>query len=111
MKTLGLALVFLPLSWGQKDPLNDFCRRFGQQSAVIDSRLYIDGGLVDWNPISQNPQNYTSELPPWISFPSEVSQPYLRCLACDRVVGRNRQFLALSGDPSPTGFRLYLIFH
>ena len=43
-----------------KDPLNDFCRRFGHQSTVIDSHLYIDGGLVNWNPISQNPSNYTS---------------------------------------------------
>ena len=48
---------------------------------------------------------------PGIFFPSEVSQPYLRRLACHRVVGRNRQSLALSDDPSPSGVRLYLIFH
>jgi hypothetical protein len=43
-----------------KDPVNDFCRRWGHQTAVIDRKLYIDGGQVDWNPISQNPLNYTS---------------------------------------------------
>ena len=26
-------------------------------------RLYIDGGLVNYNPFSQNPLNYTSMLP------------------------------------------------
>jgi hypothetical protein len=58
----GLLLLFAGLSSQQKDPLNDFCRRFGQQTAVVNSKLYIDGGFVDWNPISQNDQNYTSEL-------------------------------------------------
>jgi hypothetical protein len=43
----------------QKDPLNDFCRRFGHAPAVIDKRLFIDGGLLNWNPISQNPNNFT----------------------------------------------------
>jgi hypothetical protein len=61
-KAYGLLLLFVGLSVQQKDPLNDFCRRFAHQAAVIDSKLYIDGGFVDWNPISQNPQNYTSEL-------------------------------------------------
>jgi hypothetical protein len=61
-KICGLFLLFVGLSWQQKDPLNDFCRRFGHQTAVIDEKLYIDGGFVDWNPISQNDQNYTSEL-------------------------------------------------
>ena len=57
---LAFALVG---TWAQdvKDPINDFCRRFGHQTAIIDSHLYIDGGLVNWNPISQNPSNYTSQ--------------------------------------------------
>ena len=29
-----------------KDPTNDFCRRHRQQTCVIDSKLYIDGGMV-----------------------------------------------------------------
>ncbi|KAK3071107.1 hypothetical protein LTR53_009241 [Teratosphaeriaceae sp. CCFEE 6253] len=30
------------------DPLAQSCRRFGHQTTVIDNRLYIDGGLVDY---------------------------------------------------------------
>ena len=33
-------------------------------------RLYIDGGLVNFNPFSQNPLNYTSMLPE--SMPSAL---------------------------------------
>jgi transcription elongation factor GreA-like protein len=29
-----------------KDPIKDVCRRHLQQTCVIDSKLYIDGGLV-----------------------------------------------------------------
>jgi hypothetical protein len=65
---LGVLLFFVELSWQQKDPLNDFCRRFGHQSAVVDSRLYLDGGFVDWNPIAQNRQNYTSKTGSLLHF-------------------------------------------
>ena len=44
-----------------KDPLVDFCRRWGHQTAQVDGKLYIDGGLVAWNPLSANPLNYTSQ--------------------------------------------------
>jgi hypothetical protein len=54
-------LFFVQFSRQQKDPINDFCRRFGHQSTIIDDKLYIDGGLVDWNPISENPANYSSK--------------------------------------------------
>jgi hypothetical protein len=58
---LVVTLVFAAQSLQDtKDPVNDFCRRFGHQTAVIDRKLYIDGGLIQWNPISQNPLNYTS---------------------------------------------------
>ncbi|KAL1624532.1 hypothetical protein SLS54_003875 [Diplodia seriata] len=43
-----------------KDPIRDFCRRWGHQTAVVDNRLYIDGGQLTWNPMSQNPLNYTN---------------------------------------------------
>lgn len=61
-KVLGLWLWLLLVgrSLQQKDPLRDFCRRFGHQTAVVDRKLYIDGGLLNWNPIVQNPKNYTS---------------------------------------------------
>jgi hypothetical protein len=61
-QVLIVLLSVVQLSWQQKDPLNDFCRRFGQRTTVIDRKLYIDGGLLDWNPISQNPGNYSSTI-------------------------------------------------
>jgi len=69
LKLFAILVLLVELSWAQKDPLNDFCRRFGHQTAVIDEKLYIDGGQVDWNPIAQNDQNYTSKLE---FFPSQV---------------------------------------
>ncbi|KAK1751333.1 hypothetical protein QBC47DRAFT_329977 [Echria macrotheca] len=44
----------------QYDPLKDFCRRWAHQAAVVDDRLYIDGGMVDWKPFSASSQNYTN---------------------------------------------------
>lgn len=59
------AIIYLVSgSLQQRDPLQNFCRRFGHQTTVIDNKLYIDGGLIDWNPISTYPQNYSSK-----SFP------------------------------------------
>jgi hypothetical protein len=55
------ALLFAARSLqDSKNPLNDFCRRWGHQTAQVDGKLYIDGGLVAWNPLSANPHNYTS---------------------------------------------------
>lgn len=62
LKLFAILLLFVEFSSQQKNPLNDFCRRFGHQATVVDQKLFIDGGQVDWNPISQNDQNYTSEL-------------------------------------------------
>jgi len=69
LKLFAILVLLVELSWAQKDPLNDFCRRFGHQTAVIDEKLYVDGGQVDWNPIVQNDQNYTRKLE---SFASQV---------------------------------------
>ncbi|ORY17168.1 hypothetical protein BCR34DRAFT_62488 [Clohesyomyces aquaticus] len=44
-----------------KDPLKDFCRKFGHQTAIVDSKLYIDGGLVNWSPLDQNALNYSNK--------------------------------------------------
>lgn len=59
----GLVLLFclVPGTVQQKDPVQGFCRRFGHQTTVIDSKLYTDGGLINWNPISTYNQNYSSE--------------------------------------------------
>ncbi|KAK1750750.1 autophagy-related protein 3 [Echria macrotheca] len=48
------------VSVAQLDPVKNFCRRFGHQTAVIDRKLYIDGGFVNYNPLSQYPTNYTN---------------------------------------------------
>src|ERR1700733_14346162 len=50
-----LSLVPLVFSQAPQDPIRDFCRRYGHQTALINRKLYIDGGYVNANPISQNP--------------------------------------------------------
>ncbi|RMZ87299.1 hypothetical protein DV736_g5478, partial [Chaetothyriales sp. CBS 134916] len=53
---LGLGLlVSSATAQAPQDPLKDLCRRYGHQTAIIDRKLYIDGGWVYANPISQNP--------------------------------------------------------
>jgi hypothetical protein len=50
------ALFALPtLAQAPTDPLKDFCRRYGHQTAVIDRKLYIDGGWLYANPNQLNP--------------------------------------------------------
>lgn len=52
-----LFLLFLlpTLAQPPTDPLKGFCRRYGHQTAVIDRKLYIDGGWLYANPIERNP--------------------------------------------------------
>jgi hypothetical protein len=56
---LGFEIYFalgpLVLSQAPQDPVRDFCRRYGHQTAVVDRKLYIDGGYVNANPIPQFP--------------------------------------------------------
>jgi len=57
-----LLLLLLPETCSaQPDPVKSFCRRFGHQTAVIDRKLYIDGGFINYNPLSQYPTNYSSQ--------------------------------------------------
>lgn len=58
-----------------KSPINDFCRRWGHQTAQVDGKLYVDGGQVAWNPLSANPLNYTSMVThiPISHLPQSVS--------------------------------------
>ncbi|CAG9983618.1 unnamed protein product [Clonostachys byssicola] len=49
----ALLLLFLLLALQtvlavSQEPQNNFCRRFSHQSTVIDDRLYIDGGYVNY---------------------------------------------------------------
>ncbi|KAH7178984.1 uncharacterized protein B0J16DRAFT_402344 [Fusarium flagelliforme] len=41
----------------QNDPVKNFCRRWGHQSAVVDGRLYIDGGLINYKDVTNNVTN------------------------------------------------------
>lgn len=59
--TIVLLMLLISLSLQQKDPLKDFCRRFGHQTAVIHRKLFIDGGLVNWNPIREDRDSYPSK--------------------------------------------------
>jgi hypothetical protein len=59
--TSYIILFNLVLSQAPKDPVRSFCRRFSHQTAVIDRQLYIDGGYVNANPLSQNPRPVASK--------------------------------------------------
>jgi hypothetical protein len=61
---LVIAILKPVLSQAPKDPLLDFCRRFSHQTALINRRLYLDGGYVNANPLSQNPRAVASMLLP-----------------------------------------------
>ncbi|CAI4211520.1 unnamed protein product [Parascedosporium putredinis] len=57
-----LLLVFAAgLSRQQNDPVSGFCRRFAHQTAIVDDKLYIDGGFINYNPLEQFPENYTND--------------------------------------------------
>ncbi|KAF2271331.1 uncharacterized protein EI97DRAFT_437964 [Westerdykella ornata] len=58
--SFAAVLFATPSLQASKDPLNDFCRRWAHQTAYVDGKLYIDGGLVAWKPLSSNPLNYTN---------------------------------------------------
>ena len=57
---LTVLLSLIQTSMADLDPVKDFCRRYGHQTAFIDSKLYIDGGLINYNPLTQYPANYSS---------------------------------------------------
>jgi hypothetical protein len=38
------------------------CRRFSHRTAVINNRIYIDGGFVNLYPLDLYPANYTSKI-------------------------------------------------
>ncbi|SPN98500.1 uncharacterized protein DNG_01545 [Cephalotrichum gorgonifer] len=58
---LLLLIAGVQLSLQQGDPVSNFCRRFGHQAAIVDERLYIDGGYLNYNPLEQFPTNYTND--------------------------------------------------
>jgi hypothetical protein len=44
-----------------KNPKENFCRRFAHQTTVIDDKLYIDGGWVNYDDFQQTHKNYSSK--------------------------------------------------
>ncbi|KAH8673695.1 hypothetical protein BX600DRAFT_213271 [Xylariales sp. PMI_506] len=57
---LCVVLYFTVIAYAQRDPVANFCRRFGHQTALVDRKIYIDGGFINYNPLSSNPTNYTN---------------------------------------------------
>ncbi|KAH3917053.1 hypothetical protein HBH56_051690 [Parastagonospora nodorum] len=53
---LLLAFRFVAPSF-QDDPILDFCRRWNHQTAIVDGRLYIDGGAVAYKSLATNYTN------------------------------------------------------
>jgi hypothetical protein len=74
LNILVISVLFaLPtLAQPPADPLKDFCRRYGHQTAVIDRKLYIDGGWLYANPLPLNPiptiskARFPSTLKVWV---------------------------------------------
>ncbi|KAF2723856.1 hypothetical protein K431DRAFT_292158 [Polychaeton citri CBS 116435] len=61
LRLLTTALAFSFTTLAQNDPLQDFCRRWGHQTAVVDGKLYIDGGFVSYGgSITPNTTNTTN---------------------------------------------------
>ncbi|KAK0704486.1 hypothetical protein B0H67DRAFT_350674 [Lasiosphaeris hirsuta] len=61
LSSLSLLCSWVAFAAGQGfDPVKDFCRRWGQQSAVVDDRLYVDGGFVNYKPLTESSLNYTN---------------------------------------------------
>jgi hypothetical protein len=66
--SLSLLSLFVVFSVAAKDsiqnPRDDFCRRFSHQTTVIDDKLYIDGGWVNFQGFQKDHINYSSMLNP-----------------------------------------------
>ncbi|PVH92951.1 hypothetical protein DM02DRAFT_604638 [Periconia macrospinosa] len=59
--SLSLFLFYcLSFAIAQNDPLKQFCRLHGHSTAVVDRKFYIDGGMVNWGPLSSQSPNSTS---------------------------------------------------
>ena len=42
----SVSLIELSLQQTNGDPNDDYCRRWGHQTCVLDDKLYIDGGYI-----------------------------------------------------------------
>ncbi|CAH0028906.1 unnamed protein product [Clonostachys rhizophaga] len=59
-------LLFLMINWvTAATPKDDFCRRFEHQSTVIDEKLYIDGGTVNYKDFPSSHENHDNT---WLGY-------------------------------------------
>lgn len=71
-----------------KDPVNDFCRRHKQQTCVIDSKLYIDGGMVYYGGDKSNDSVAEQSMHP-VSLDFSIRADRIRYMAAmGRYLGR-----------------------
>ena len=69
-------LAGLGLAQGIDDPVEKFCRRFGHQTALIDRKLYIDGGFINYNPLTTSEStNRTSMTQPYLCLGIGLAAP------------------------------------
>uniref|UniRef100_A0A0B7K0Q8 Uncharacterized protein n=1 Tax=Bionectria ochroleuca TaxID=29856 RepID=A0A0B7K0Q8_BIOOC len=58
--------LFLTIKWvTAATPKDDFCRRFEHQSTVIDDKLYIDGGTVNYKDFPSSRENHDNT---WLGY-------------------------------------------
>ena len=57
---LVLLAFYVSVTVQQRNPIDNFCRRWGHQTTVVDNKLFIDGGLITFNPAPQTPENISS---------------------------------------------------
>ncbi|KAJ3528892.1 hypothetical protein NM208_g10000 [Fusarium decemcellulare] len=61
-----LLLLLFAANWvAAKNPKDNFCRRFAHQTTVIDDKLYIDGGWVNYDDFQQTHANYSNT---WLAY-------------------------------------------
>ncbi|CAH0059684.1 unnamed protein product [Clonostachys solani] len=61
-----LLIVILLIDWAvASNPKENFCRRYAHQTTVIDDKLYIDGGWVNFDNFPQKQQDYPNT---WLSY-------------------------------------------
>src|SRR5438045_1585140 len=71
-QALLVALLSFAIQWvgAAQNPRDNFCRRYGHQTTVIDDKLYIDGGYVNFDSYAQDHLNVPS-----MCFIAHLSNP------------------------------------
>ncbi|KAK2616987.1 hypothetical protein QQS21_000076 [Conoideocrella luteorostrata] len=62
---LALLLLFIIHLVSAQNPRDNFCRRFGHQTTVIDDKLYIDGGWVNFDDFQQSHEDIPNK---WLGY-------------------------------------------